>query len=157
MPGNLEGLSGGEDPFMSLFGSMNVGPNVFDDIIGSISGLDPTDIDQFRRAIVDPEALKGEFQASQLEELLGLGNPFDTDAELRALLEPAFNEFVGGIDPNASLDQFERVFDLPNLQATTFDTERTRRRDAFGEQVAAAQQPFADFFDLIPNESGIHC
>jgi len=152
MPGNLEGLSGGEDPFMSLFGSMNVGPNVFDDIIGSISGLDPTDIDQFRRAIVDPEALKGEFQASQLEELLGLGNPFDTDAELRALLEPAFNEFVGGIDPNASLDQFERVFDLPNLQATTFDTERTRRRDAFGEQVAAAQQPFADFFDLIPND-----
>ena len=156
MPGNLEGLSGGEDPFMSLFGPMNVGPNVFDDILDDIlpNVFDPTDIDQFRRAIVDPEALKGEFQASQLEELLGLGNPFDTDAELLALLEPAFNEFVGGIDPEASLSQFESAFDLPNLQATTFDTERTRRRGIFGEQVAQARLPFNDFFDLIEGEGG---
>ena len=156
MPGNLEGLSGGEDPFMSLFGPMNVEPNVFDDILDDIppNVFDPTDIDQFRKAIVDPEALKSEFQASQLEELLGLGNPFDTDAELLALLEPAFNEFVGGIDPEASLSQFESAFDLPNLQATTFDTERTRRRGIFGEQVAQARLPFNDFFDLIEGEGG---
>jgi len=163
MPGDFGPGGESPNPIVDLFRSLDelipnntvdnqqfVEPEVFDELIESINesgpGLDPTVATQFRRAAVNPTALKSEFQASQLEELLGLGNPFDTDAELRALLEPAFNEFVGSIDPNASLGQFESAFDLPNLQATTFDTERTRRRNLFGEDVATASAPFADFF-----------